>query len=128
MGRFWFVAARRERWLWLSALVLESCAWWFAARGQRQARMCSPEAQGLRFVFAADDSLVSRCPGKMQERRPFGPVRRCKPTSRRRGRSWMDSQMNDFGVEDKCKLHFYSRADGEKDLLLRARAMRWKCK
>ena len=87
---FWFVATRLEWWLWLSALVLASCcALWFVARGRRRARMCSPEVRGLRFEFAVHDSLASRCSEKMKmrERRRCGPVRRCRPTSRRMDRS-----------------------------------------
>jgi len=105
---------------------------WFAARGRRRARMCSPEVRGLHFEFAVHDSLASRCSGKMKmrERRRCGPVRRCRPTSRRMDRSWMDNRMDDFGVEDKRKRRFYSRADGENDLRIRAeaRAMKRKCK
>ena len=103
---FWFVAARLEWWLWLSALVLASCcALWFVARGRRRARMCSPEVRGSRFVLEAGDSLMSRCSEKVKIREQLrGPARRCKPTSRRRGRSWMDG----FEAGDKRKLHFYS--------------------
>ena len=42
----------------------------------------------------------------------------------------MDSQMDDFGAEDKRKMRFYSGVDGAKDLQPRAeaRAMRRRCK
>src|SRR6185437_9750787 len=84
--------------------------------------MCSLEVRGLHFELAVHDSPAFRCSEKMKmrERRPCGPVRRCRPTSRRMDRSWMDSQMDDFGVEDKRKRRFYSRADGGNDLRIRA--------
>lgn len=146
---FWFVAARRGWWWWLSALVLESCAWWFAARGRRRARMCLPEVRDLRFVFAAGDSLMSRCSEKME--RPFRvgmkrlcerrqsknrhrrseTARRCRPTSRRRGHSQLGSQTDNVWAEDQRKPRFYLENDsatGRRPRAVTHGTMRWKCK
>lgn len=80
-------------------------------------------------MIVAGDSLIFRRSEKMikmREQRPCGSVPRCRPTSRRRDRSWMEC----FGAEDKRKVRFYSRANGEKNLQPRAeaRAMKRKCK
>ena len=136
-------------WLWLSALVPASYAWWFAARGLRRARMCSLEMWESCSVIAADDPLIFRRPEKMgrplragmkcrcewrqskNRHRRGGTARRCRPTTRRTGHSQLDSQMDNFWAEDKRKLRFYLENNSVTGWPLRAvthRAMRWKCK
>ena len=110
--------------------------------------MCSREMRELCFVIVADHPLIFRRSQKMgrpfrvgmkrccewrqskNQHRRSGTARRCRPTIRRRGHSQMDSQRDNFWVEDKRKLSFYLRANGEKDLRIRAevREMKWKCK
>lgn len=144
-----FVAAREEWWLWLSAPALGSRAWWFVARGRRRARMCSLEMRESRLVIVAADSLISRRSGKMgcplragmkrrcewrqskNRNQRGGTARHCRPTSRRRDHSQLDSQMDNLGAEDECKVRFYlenNSATGGPPRAVTHRTMRQKCK
>ena len=99
--------------------------------------MYSLEMWDLCFVLASqavDDSVICLRSGKMEHTSQVGVKRlceierRCRPTSRRMDRSQMDRFVAEVG--DKRKRRFYSRANGENDLRIRAelREMRRKCK